>query len=269
MAWDEIADRIFTRRYAFFDQQIGVVLSGPDVLVVDTRSTPAQAREIATDLRGLTRQPVSVVIDSHWHFDHSFGNSIFRPATIWGHARTVDRMLERGRATIERIAAGIPEIAADIREVAIDPPDRTFDERTSIELADRVVELRYLGRAHTDTDVVMTVPDADVLFAGDLVEGQAPPSFGDSYPIEWPGVVERMLELVTGPVVPGHGDVAGRAFVEEQLAGFRALAELAQAVHSGTLDLAAAIEDAPFEAPAEVARQALGRALGQLRGELD
>jgi glyoxylase-like metal-dependent hydrolase (beta-lactamase superfamily II) len=246
-----------------------VVLSGSDVLVVDTRSTPAQAREIATDLRELTRRPVSVVVDTHWHFDHSFGNSVFRPASVWGHARTVDRMLEKGRATIERIAAGIPEIAADIREVTIDPPDRTFEDRATVELADRVVELRYLGRAHTDTDVVMTVPDSDVLFAGDLVEGQAPPSFGDSYPMEWPAVVALMLELVTGPVVPGHGDVAGREFVEEQLAGFRALAELAQAVHGGTLDLGDAIEAAPFEAPAEVARQALGRALGQLRGELD
>jgi glyoxylase-like metal-dependent hydrolase (beta-lactamase superfamily II) len=269
MLWQEVADRVFTRRYRFFDQQIGVVLSGPEVLLVDTRSTPAQAREIATDLRELTRQPVSLVVDTHWHFDHSFGNSVFRPASIWGHARTVDRMRERGRATIERIAAGIPEIAADIREVTIDPPDRTFEEHTTIELADRVVELRYLGRAHTDTDVVVSVPDANLLFAGDLVEGQAPPSFGDSYPLEWPDAVERMLELVAGAVVPGHGDVAGRPFVEEQLAGFRALAALARRIHSGEVELEGALAHAPFDADAEVARVALGRALEQLRGELD
>ena len=84
MAWQEIGDRVFTRRFQFFDQQIGVVLGGRDVLLVDTRSTPAQAREIAAELRELTREPVSVVVDTHWHFDHSFGNSVFRPATRSG-----------------------------------------------------------------------------------------------------------------------------------------------------------------------------------------
>jgi glyoxylase-like metal-dependent hydrolase (beta-lactamase superfamily II) len=70
MLWQEIGDRVFTRRYAFFNQQIGVVLGGRDVVVIDTRSTPAQAREIAAELRELTRDPVSIVIDTHWHFDH-------------------------------------------------------------------------------------------------------------------------------------------------------------------------------------------------------
>ena len=100
MAWQEIGDRVFTRKYPFFNQQIGVVLGGSDVLVVDTRSTPAQAREIASELRELTRDPVSIVVDTHWHFDHSFGNSVFRPATIWGHIRAAEQLRREGAATI-------------------------------------------------------------------------------------------------------------------------------------------------------------------------
>ena len=65
--------------------------------------------------------------------------------------------------------------------------------------------------------------------------------------------------------MPGHGKVGDRAFVEDQLADFRALAALAQQVHAGELDLAAALADAPF-GPA--ARDAFDRALPQLRGEL-
>jgi glyoxylase-like metal-dependent hydrolase (beta-lactamase superfamily II) len=265
MTWQEVGDRVFTRRFTFFNQQIGTVLGGKDVLVVDTRSTPAQAREILADLRELTRDPVTIVVDTHWHFDHAFGNSVFRPAAIWGHARTVDRLLARGPATIDEVAAEIPAIASDIREVVIDPPDRTFEDGATVEVGDRLVELAYLGRGHTDTDIVMTVPDAGVLFAGDLLEAEAPPSFGDSYPLEWPATVERILPLVAGSVIPGHGSVGDRSFVEEQLADFRAIASLAQRVHAGELDLEAALAEAPFGA---ASREAFDRALPQLRGEL-
>jgi hypothetical protein len=79
--------------------------------------------------------------------------------------------------------------------------------------------------------------------------------------------VERLLALATGAVVPGHGSVGDRAFIESQLADFRALADLARRVHAGELDLAAAMESAPFGG--EAARDAFDRALAQLRGELD
>jgi glyoxylase-like metal-dependent hydrolase (beta-lactamase superfamily II) len=266
MAWQEIGDRVFTRRFQFFDQQIGVVLGGRDVLLVDTRSTPTQAREIAAELRELTRDPVSVVVDTHWHFDHSFGNSVFRPATIWGHLRAAAQLRRDGPATIEEVARELPDIAADIREVVIDPPEKTFEDRATIEVGDREVELTYHGRAHTDGDIVIVVSGADVLFAGDLLEQGAPPSFGDSYPLEWPATVEQLLPLATGAVVPGHGAIGSRAFVEEQLAAFRRLAELARAVHQGSLDLEVAIAGSPFGP--DTPPTAFERALGQLRGEL-
>ena len=265
MIWQEVGDRVFTRRFKFFNQQIGVVLGGRDVLVVDTRSTPAQAREILADLRELTRDPVTLVVDTHWHFDHAFGNSVFRPASIWGHARTVDRLLARGQATIEEVAAEIPAIASDIREVVIDPPDRTFEDRATVEVGDRSIELTYLGRGHTDTDIVITVPDAGVLFAGDLLEAEAPPSFGDSYPLEWPDTVERLMSMVQDAVVPGHGKVGDRRFVDDQLADLKSLAALARDIDRGVLSLEEALAEAPFGA---AAKDAFDRALPQLRGEL-
>ena len=266
MPWQEIGDRVFTHLFRFFDQQIGVVLGGSDVLLVDTRSTPAQAREIVAELRELTRDPVSIVIDTHWHFDHSFGNHVFRPATIWGHVRAAERLHADGAATIERVARNVREIADDVRATIIDPPERTFEERATVAVGDRLVELSYHGRGHTDGDIAIVVPDANVLFAGDLLEEGAPPSFGDSFPLEWPTTVEQLLPLATGAVVPGHGAIGDRAWVEDQLAAFRRLAELARAVHEGALDVETAITGSPFgpETPPE----AFDRALAQLRGEL-
>src|SRR6185503_11864859 len=198
---------------------------------------------------------------------HSFGNSVFRPATAWGHVRAAARLRADGRATIEEVAAELPEIAADIRETVIDPPERTFEDRVTVVVGDRIVELSYHGRAHTDGDIVLVVPDAKVMFAGDLLEEGAPPSFGDSFPLEWPATLERLVPLATGVVVPGHGEIGDRRFVEDQLAAFTRLAELARSVNEGGLDLRAATAEELFGGATP--EDAFERALAQLRGELD
>jgi glyoxylase-like metal-dependent hydrolase (beta-lactamase superfamily II) len=267
--WVELGDRVFVRRYAFFDQNIGVVLGDGAALVVDTRSTHVQAREILTDLRELTAAPVTVVVDTHGHFDHTFGNRVFRPATIWGHDGCVTFMARTGEARRAVIAAEEPEIAADLPEVVIDPPDRTFAETAYVEVGGRRVELRHLGLGHTDHDIVVNIPDAGVLFAGDLLENGAVPFFGDAYPLDWPETALRVAELVVGVVVPGHGDHADRAFAESQAASLAELAALARRVRAGELTVDAAVTNTPFpDYPAEDVRKPLLRAVAQSRGEL-
>ncbi len=268
--WTEIGDRIFVRRYAFYDQNIGVVLDERAALVIDTRSTYPQGREILADLRQLTTDPVTVVVNTHGHFDHAFGNRVFRPATIWGHEACPPFMVRTGDVRRARIAADEPSIAADLQEVEVDPPDRVFAETATIEVGRRRVELRYLGRGHTDHDIVVSVPDANVVFAGDLLEGGAVPYFGDAYPLDWPETAFRLAELVRGTVVPGHGDHAGPEFATQQAEAFRTIAELGRRVHRGDLEIDDALELTPFpELPREDTRAPLQRTLAQLRGELD
>jgi glyoxylase-like metal-dependent hydrolase (beta-lactamase superfamily II) len=267
--WTEVGDRVFVRRYAFFDQDITAVLGGGSALVVDTRSTPAQAREILDDLRDLGSPPVGIVVNTHGHFDHAFGNQVLRPAAIWGHERCRTFLERTGEEARARVAEAIPELAPGLAEVVVDPPDRLFADSATLDLGGREIRLAYLGRGHTDNDIVISIPDADVLCAGDLLENGAPPSFGDGFPMDWPATAEALLAM-TGQrtvVVPGHGDPAGHAFVEAQLAGFRAIASLATQVHEDGLDLEAAIAAAPY--PAVAAREPLERAIAQLRGELD
>lgn len=266
--WREIGDRIWVRRYRFFDQAIGVVAGDDGLLVVDTRTSHRQAIELIGHLRELSPLPVRAVVNTHFHSDHVFGNRLFRPAPIWGHARCAER-LRAGDGEAQRgwLVETIPERAGEWREVDIDPPDRTFAESASVDAGGRRVELRHLGRGHTDNDIVALVPDAGVLFAGDLLENGAPPSFTDAYPLDWPETISRLLDLVRGPVVPGHGDVADRAFAEAQLADLSAVASLARQVRQVELSLDEAVARGPF--PAEATRDVLERALAQLRGELD
>jgi glyoxylase-like metal-dependent hydrolase (beta-lactamase superfamily II) len=261
---------VFVRRYEFYDQNIGVVLGDGAALVIDTRSTHVQGREILADLRMLTADPVTVVVNTHGHFDHAFGNHVFRPATIWAQEGCPPFIARTGESRRARIAADEPTIAADLLKVEIDPPDRVFAETARLEVGGRPVELRYLGRGHTDHDIVISVPDADVVFAGDLIEGGAVPFFGDGYPLDWPETAFRLAELVHGTVVPGHGDHAGRTFASAQADALRAIAELGRRIHRGELELEDALSLTPFpELPHDDIRAPLQRTLAHLRGELE
>jgi glyoxylase-like metal-dependent hydrolase (beta-lactamase superfamily II) len=267
-AWIEIGDRLFVRRYSFADQTIGAVVGDDQVLLIDTRSSHRQAAEIARDLREITPFPVRVVVNTHWHSDHCFGNRALRPATIWGHERCASGLVETGPRQLAALAETLPDMAEELAEVVIDPPERTFQETAYVDFGGRRIELRFLGRAHTDSDIVVLVPDAGVLFAGDLLENGAPPYFDDGYPLDWPETVSRLLELMRGPVVvPGHGEVADRAFAEDQLASFIAIAELGRRVHRGGLGLQEALDRGPYGSAGS--RAPIERALAQLRGELD
>ena len=210
------------------------------------------------------------MVNTHGHFDHAFGNRVFRPATIWGHVGCPPFMARTGETRRARIAADEPTIASDLLAVELDPPDRVFAETAAIEVGGRRVELRYLGRGHTDHDIVVSIPSANVVFAGDLIEGGAVPFFNDGYPLDWPETAYRLAELVRGTVVPGHGDHAGPMFATQQAEAFRTIAELGRRIQRGDLGVEDALELTPFpNLPHEDIRAPLLRTLAQLRGELD
>jgi glyoxylase-like metal-dependent hydrolase (beta-lactamase superfamily II) len=277
--WGEIADRIFIRRFAFFDQTIGALVGRDRVLVIDTRSTLVQARELLDDLRHVSRLP-HVVLNTHAHFDHVLGNAAFRPCEIWGEDGCARFMHDLGSERRAAVAAEMPEIAADLLASPVDPPDRTFARETTLDLGDRRVDLRFLGRGHTDHDVVALVPDAGVVFAGDLVEEGAPPSFGDAFPLDWPATLGNLLDAAgEGQVVPGHGEVVDRDFVAGQLGEIAFLAEMARrqwpelraAGHDpGGQPPEDLVADAARHLgwPAKPVREALGRGIAQAAGRL-
>ena len=225
--WHEVGDRVFVRRYPFLDQTIGAVVGRERVLVIDTRATTLQARELIRDLRQLTPLPW-VVANTHVHFDHAFGNASFRPCEIWSHEGCADALRLHGPAQRENVIRWVPDLAGELAATPLDPPDRTFDASATLDLGDRTVELIHLGRGHTGHDVVALVPDTGIVFAGDLVEQGAPPGFEDSFPLDWPATLGALLDLVDGVVVPGHGEPVGREFVEGQLSDVAFLAETAR-----------------------------------------
>jgi glyoxylase-like metal-dependent hydrolase (beta-lactamase superfamily II) len=243
----------------------GLVVGESACLVVDTRITHEQGRQIAEAVRRVTPLPWTVV-NTHGHFDHCFGNHAFLPARIWGHERCAEMLRRDGPVKRAYFAARAePPLSAGIAAVRIVPPERTFSGEAVVDLGGRTVHLRHLGRGHTDNDVVVEVPDAAVLFAGDLVEEGDPPAFGDAFPLDWPATMDAVAALAAGAVVPGHGAVVDRDFVREQGATLARTAEVAREAYAAGRPVEDAWRDLPL--PEDFARQALDRAYRQLRGD--
>jgi len=258
MQWQEVGDRVYRRRYQSFDLNVGAVLGDDQVLVIDTRGWRAQAEELRRDLRVLSPLPWRQIVNTHAHFDHCFGNELFAAGAIWGHERCAENLRTRGDEQRSNMMGGMPEVADELAEVEIVPPGNLVSERATLQVGGREVELRYLGRGHTDNDLIVIVPDAGVVFAGDLVEEGAPPSYGDAWPLEWPATVGRLLAIAPASVVPGHGDVVDHKFVSRQREELGAMAELCLQVARGELAPEVAVARAPFAE--REARLALARA---------
>lgn len=252
----EIADGVYVRRHARLRLTTGLVVGTARCLVIDTRETDADARELQRAIRRVTRLPWTVV-NTHGHHDHAFGNATFLPAPIWSHPGAV-RMLtgtgeaQRRRWQAEALAADDPERACDLAAVRIVPPTHLVAATATVDLGDRQAMLTHLGRGHTDHDLVVVVPGAAVL-AGDLVEEGDPPDLEDGYPLDWPATLTRLLALAGDlPVVPGHGAVVAAPQVQAQQELLATAAEVARA--AGQAD-----------APTAVAARAVAAATGQSR----
>jgi glyoxylase-like metal-dependent hydrolase (beta-lactamase superfamily II) len=257
--FQELGDGVYRRRYESLDANVGVVVGEDGVLIIDTRSNHAEGDEIRSDLAALSRLPVRWVVNTHWHWDHVFGNSRFEDAEIWGHQRTREVLLTRPDDMREGAIEWVGEGARpQIDEVVIVPPTSVFSDSVSVDIG-RQVDLSYHGLGHTDGDIRIVVPSAGVAFLGDLIEEGGPPSFGDSYPLLWPLTLRLAMADAPDLLVPGHGDVVDHGFVEVQRQELAAVAELAAACVAGDLAVGEASTRGPYSA--EVMASALMRAV--------
>ncbi len=209
--WQELGEGIFRRRYEFLDQNIGLVIGAEAVLLIDTRSHPGHAEELRSDLRLVTPLPVGWVFNTHYHWDHAFGNQVFEKSVIWGHVNCRRELTKRGLSPLAELLADYPGEADGFNTVVVTPPTETFEERAVVDLGNRTVEMAHHGHGHTNSDAVLHADD--VTFAGDLIEEGAPPSFGDSFPIAWFDTVGRLAAEARTIVVPGHGDVVDVEYI--------------------------------------------------------
>lgn len=232
-SWRQVAPGVHVRRHEELNLNCGLVEGDERALLIDTRSYHEHGIELLEAVRAVTDKEL-VVVNTHAHYDHCFGNSAFRDSQIYAHAGAVDDLLRTGEHQREQIAAHMrgserEDEARLVEETEIVLPFYLVEEDTRLDLGGRVVELLWSGRGHTDHDLVVAVPDAQVVFAGDLVEEGADPMMEDAFPLEWASTLRTLLGKPSAELcdtwVPGHGDVVDRAFVEQQTDQLGQLAE--------------------------------------------
>lgn len=215
-----------------------IVVGARDVLLFDSGTTPAGAKALLEDIKLITDKPVKTVVNSHFHYDHVGGNSVFGPdVQLIGHTytRTAITTLDPthrepfasyGRNTAARMESAQKQLAGEtdpakkaqlqpqlavaqrdaerIKEISFVPPRITFDSKLFIDDGTREIQLLFLGRGHTAGDIVMYLPKEKIVCSGDLVEGGLP-YMGDGYFDEWVTTLQNLKALDFDLDLPGHG----------------------------------------------------------------
>ncbi|MFB6533049.1 MBL fold metallo-hydrolase [Streptomyces noursei] len=204
----------------------GLVTDAGDALLIDTFFTLPQTRRLLAAVSDAAPQArVTTVVNSHLNGDHCHGNQLVEEArTITSACAASEVEHELPPATYQWLQSHPPEGVAgrymtrhfggfDFSGIELSPPTMTFSGRLSLQVGRITVSLMELGPAHTDGDVAVHIPDAGVVFCGDLL-------FQGDHPVVWSGPLlgwadacDALLATEATTFVPGHGAVVGRAEV--------------------------------------------------------
>jgi len=220
-----------------------VIVGDRDVVVVDSGYLPSSAREDIAQIRQWTQKPVRHLVNTHWHPDHVRGNPVYAEAfpglTIIGQTVTpgleegydvpnlaryrarvaaMQDQLKRGkredgkklsdaeRKAINEALAGRQAALHEFENYTPVYPNVTFSEAMTIDLGNRVVEIRYYGKGHSAGDAVLYLPRERVLITGDLLASPVPYFFA-GYPYDQIAALEALAAVDANVIIPGHGDV--------------------------------------------------------------
>ena len=255
--FEEVAPRVWVAHYDWMHVNIVLVGGSDGLVMVDTHGSAAQARVVADDVRRLGAGPLTALVNTHEHWDHHFGNATMVEqfgdmpihATEWAR----DHVEVSSGHTFEMYEQATDHPRREVvLATTVLPPTHVFSSAVQLDLGDRAVELVHPGRGHTAGDLVVRVPDADVVLGGDLIEESDPPFIGDdSWPLEWPTTLDLVLGLMTDAtvVVPGHGKVVDKDFVQDQRIELGVIAETIRdlAARGVPVDQALATGEWPWE----------------------
>jgi len=220
----------------------GFIVGGNGVAVVDTFVSAAAAKELLAEIRKVTSLPVRYVINTHYHLDHTGGNAVFAEA---GATIIAQRNL-RGWLRTENLKffgpTPKPEQKASVEALAL--PDIVYTDSLEINLGNKLVQVRYM-LGHTGGDSVVIVPEAKVVFGGDLFWQHHLPNLIDASTQPWLETLDKLIaEQAAATFVSGHGDTGTVADVKDfrdYLAALRQAVAKAQAEGKSGADLTDAV----------------------------
>lgn len=192
-----------------FISNAGFVVTDDGVVVIDALGSPALAEELIGEIRRITRQPIRYVIVTHYHADHIYGLQAFKTAGATIIAQRSGREYLQSDTAQRRLEASRQELFPWIDEqTRLVPADRWIDADTDLRVGSWDFAIRHVGPAHTPEDLVVYVPEAKALFAGDLVFRGRIPFVGQADSRQWIESLGRLIALQPRVMVPGHGPLS-------------------------------------------------------------
>ena len=195
--------------YAFTaegDPNTGVIIGDDGVMVVDAQATPIMAKQVVERIRAVTDKPIKYVVLSHYHAVRVLGASGYGASEIIASEKCRAMIAERGQEDWESEFARFPRLFRGSESIpGLTWPSLTFQKHMTIHMGRRRVDLMHLGRAHTAGDIVAWVPDAGVMFTGDIVEYHSACYCGDAHFGDWPGTLDRIAAFAPEAIAPGRG----------------------------------------------------------------
>lgn len=189
------------------DPNTGVIIGDDSVMVFDAQATPVMAGKVIEKIRTVTDKPIKYVTLSHYHAVRVLGASGFNASEIIASHTCRMMVHERGQEDWDSEFGRMPRLFEGHESIpGLTWPTMTFDDNMTVYLGNRRVDLMHLGRAHTAGDIVAWVPDAGVMFTGDIVEYHSACYCGDAHFNDWGGTLDAIAAYSPASIAPGRGD---------------------------------------------------------------
>ena len=226
ITFDEIGEGL----YAFTaegDPNSGVIIGDDSVMIVEAQATPRLANKVIECVRTVTDKPISHVVLTHYHAVRVLGASAYGADQIIMGDTARAMVVERGQEDWDSEFQRFPRLFEGHESIpGLTFPTTTFSEDMTVYLGNRRVDLMHLGRAHTAGDIVIQVPDQNVMFTGDIVEDHSACYCGDGHFGDWGNTLDNIAAFDVDAIAPGRGEaLIGKDAVERAIESTRDFVE--------------------------------------------
>lgn len=209
------------------DPNSGVIIGDDKVMIVEAQATPRLAGKVIEKVREVTDKPITHLALTHYHAVRVLGASAYGADQVLMSETTRAQVVERGQEDWDSEFQRFPRLFEGHESIpGLTWPTTTFKDRMSVYLGNRRVDLMNLGRAHTAGDIVIHVPDQNVMFTGDIVEYHSACYCGDGHFNDWGGTLDNIAAFDVDAIAPGRGDaLLGKDMVEAAIESTRDFVE--------------------------------------------
>ena len=209
------------------DPNSGVIIGDDSVMIVEAQATPRLANKVIECVRTVTYKPISHVVLTHYHAVRVLGASAFGASQIIMGETARAMVVERGQEDWDSEFQRFPRLFEGYESIpGLTWPTTTFSDDMTVYLGNRQINLMHLGRAHTAGDIVIHVPDENVMFTGDIVEYHSACYCGDGHFGDWGNTLDNIASFDVDAIAPGRGDaLVGKSMVNAGIEATRDFVE--------------------------------------------